>query len=149
MNNDNFTSKEVSFGEITENHLPMKKAALFCLWLSFFFCYLEWGTDQSAFVFEIAYQILFKQGDKASSFMHPLILGPFVGQLLILVALAQKQPRKGLVWAGIGLMGVLVFFVALAGVLGGNVKVVLSTLPFILSALWCGWVWGREEREVS
>ncbi|MCB9277068.1 MAG: hypothetical protein H6564_23750 [Lewinellaceae bacterium] len=114
----------------------MKRIALFCLWLSFFFCYMEWGKDQSAFVFEAAYQILFRQGDKASSFQHPLVLAPFVGQLFILIALFLKRPDRRLVWAGIILMGLLVFFVLLAGALSLNAKTILSVLPFIASAVW-------------
>lgn len=127
----------------------MKKIALFCLWLSFFFCYLEWGEEQSAFVFEVAYQILFRQGNKANTFAHPLVLAPFVGQLFILVALILKRPDRRLVWAGIILMGLLVLFVTLAGLLSNNAKIVLSTLPFILSAVWCIRVFRRAGQTAS
>jgi hypothetical protein len=114
----------------------MKKIALFCLWLSLFLCYMEWGMWQSAFVFEIAYQLLFQVGDKANAFGHPLIVAPFFGQLLILFALFAKQPKKWMVWTGIALMGLLVLMVLVAGLFSLHAWMVISTFPFILSAIW-------------
>lgn len=117
--------------------MSTKKIALLCLWLSFFFGYLEWGGDQSAFIFETAYEVLFREGDKAATFSHPFVLAPFAGQLLVLVAVFQKQPKRLLVWAGIGLMGVLMLMLIVAGALSLNVRILLSTLPFVASAAWC------------
>ena len=114
-----------------------KKLPLLCALLSFLVCYLEWGQGNSSFVFEIEYSILFQKGDKADSFAHPLVLLPFVGQLLVLYALFQKPPRKRLVFIGLSLMGILALMLLLVGILGRNPKIALSTMPFLLSSLWC------------
>lgn len=116
-----------------------KRLSLFCALLSFLVCYLEWGQGTSSFVFEIEYLLIFQKSGKADSFMHPLILLPFIGQLLILYALFQKPPRKSLVFSGLSLMGLLVVLVLLAGILSRNPKIALSTVPFLLSSLWYIW----------
>lgn len=100
--------------------------------LAFMLCYLQWA-DQSRFIFQMEYEILFRP--QASNFAHPLILLPFLGQILILVTLFLKQVRKWMIYAGILLMGVLVLMVFLAGALSLNGWIVLSTLPFITVAL--------------
>lgn len=115
----------------------MNKLALLCLLLSFHFCYLEWGADQSAFLFQAEYQILFQQNNLADALLHPAVLIPLVGLILVVIALFQKQPDKRLVWAALIGMGLLVLFVFLIGVLSGNLKIALSTMPFFLSAIWC------------
>ena len=117
-----------------------KKLSLLCALFSFLVCYLEWGQNNSSFIFEVEYLILFQKSGKADSFMHPLILLPFVGQLLILYALFQKSPRKSLVFSGLSLMGLLVVLVLLVGILSRNPKIALSTVPFLLSSLWYIWV---------
>lgn len=97
---------------------------------------MEWGQDQSSFVFEAALEVFAKQDGQMNSFLHPLVLAPFVGQLLIMFAFFQKQPKRLLLLAGIVLMGALVVMVLLAGSLSMNAKMVFSTLPFIASAVW-------------
>jgi hypothetical protein len=115
----------------------MKKVAIFCLFASFFLCYLEWGGGNSAFIFEMEYAILFQRGNKLDTFSHPLVLAPFLGQLMVLITLFQKQPSKRMLWAGLVLMGILVLFLVLAGALSRNLTALLSTLPFITSTVWC------------
>ncbi len=114
-----------------------KRLSLFCALLSFLVCYLEWGQGTSSFVFEIEYLLIFQKSGKADSFTHPLVLLPFVGQLLVLYSLFQEPPRKRLVFIGLSLMGLLVVMLLLVGVLSRNPKIALSTVPFLLSSLWC------------
>lgn len=115
----------------------MNKLALLCLFLSFHFCYLEWGGDNAAFLFQMEYQILFQQNNVADSMMHPAVLIPFVGLLLVLLALFQKQPDNRIVWAALLCMGLFVLLVLLIGILSGSPRIALSTMPFLLSAIWC------------
>lgn len=116
--------------------LAMKKIALLSTFASFFLCYMEWGANQSAFLFEAAYTVLANPGNAESNFSHPLILLPFVGLLVLLVMLFQKNPRRSWAITGLALPGLLVFFILLSGVLSRNFRIVLSTMPFIVSAAW-------------
>ncbi|MFM9952023.1 MAG: hypothetical protein ACKV1O_29095 [Saprospiraceae bacterium] len=114
----------------------MQRLIVLCIFISSFFGYLAWGGDNSAFIFEAEYQILFRQGDMANTLTHPMVLLPFVGQLLMLIALFQKKPNKWLVISGIALMGILFLLLFAIGFLGGDYKTTLSTLPFIGFSAW-------------
>ena len=113
----------------------MQKLAIFCLFASFLFCYLEWA-DQSAFVYEVAYLLLFEKSEKASAFTHPLVLFPFLGQLLVLISLFLPKPKKWMVFTGIAMMGLLVLMLLVVGILGKNWKIALATVPFLVSSVW-------------
>jgi len=114
----------------------MQKLIVACIFISSFFGYLAWGGDNSAFIFEAEYQILFRQGDMANTFAHPMVLIPFLGQLLVLIALFQKKPDKRLVISGIALMSILFLLLFAIGFMGGDYKITLSTLPFIGFSVW-------------
>lgn len=93
--------------------------------------YMEWGRGQHAFLFQAEYQLLAgKAGNDA--FAHPLVLLPMIGQLLLLYTIVQKAPSKRLTTIAISLLGILMFFVLLAGIFGQRWLMVLSVLPFIL-----------------
>ncbi len=114
-----------------------KKLAILCTALSLLVGYMEWGGGNSAFVYEVEYQILFQQGSKTDSFTHPLVLLPFAGQALLLVALFQSKPGKRLVFIGLAAMGLLAAMLLLVGLLARSPKIVLSVLPFWAAAVWC------------
>lgn len=40
-----------------QSSLSMKKPALLFTVIAFFFCYMEWGSGQSAFLYEAALQV--------------------------------------------------------------------------------------------
>jgi CHASE1-domain containing sensor protein len=115
----------------------MKKAALLAALLSPLFCLLEWGGGNSAFLYEVEYQILFQQENKGESLMHPAVFIPMAGQLLLMMALFQRSPQKRWVYAGLALIGLLVLLVLLVGLLSKNIRIAGSTLPFLASAWWC------------
>jgi hypothetical protein len=123
----------------------MKKYALFSVFVSFLFCYLEWGKDQSSFVYEVVYIVLFKQGDMQNSFTHPLILLPFIGEIILLLLLFQKNPSRRWAFIGMLLPGILVLFLLFIGIMSQNIKIIGSTLPFLLSAIWVFRVFRRSE----
>lgn len=114
-----------------------QKLALLCAVLSLLVGYMEWGGGNSAFVYQAEYQILFQSGSKADSFTHPLVLLPFAGQLLLLVALFQTRPNRRLVFIGLAAMGLLAAMLLLVGLLARSPKIVLSVLPFWAAAWWC------------
>ena len=115
----------------------MKKTAILCALVSILFCYMEWGGGNSAFVYETEYLILFGKAHRADTLTHPVVLVPLIGQVLLLVALFQRQPSRRLVIAGVSLLGVLGLLLLLVGVLGRSVAIAASTLPFLASAIWC------------
>lgn len=125
----------------------MKRLALFSAWISFLFCYLEWGQDQSTFVYEVVYLVLFQPGDTQNAMSHPAILLPFAGELILLVLLFQKNPGKRWAFLGILLPGILVLFLLFIGIMSQNIKIIAGTLPFLLSAGWVWWVfWGKVDK---
>lgn len=121
----------------TNTCCTMKRLAALSLFLSFFVCYMEWPPDNSAFVGEMAYQILFQRDDHTDTLLHPMILLPFLGLLLVLYAALRKEPDKRVIFTAMALMGVLVLLLLAIGIMGGNAKIVLSTLPFIGASVWC------------
>lgn len=109
-----------------------KKLINACLLISLLFCYLEWGTDKAYFLFQMEYEFFSSITSKLDSISHPLILLPFIGQLLFLFTLFQKEPSKWLSLAGVICTALLVIMIALAGILSLNFKMILSVLPYFV-----------------
>ena len=93
--------------------------------------YLEWGSDNSMYLFQMERDILSKLFSDPASMIHPLIVLPILGQILLIITLFQKQPKKLLTYLGIGGIGLLLFLMLFIGLLEMNARIVLSTLPFL------------------
>lgn len=93
--------------------------------------YLEWGEDQRQFLFQMEAQILKLLFTDPASVLHPLILLPLTGQVLLLISLFQMKPRKILVFTGLGLLAVLLLLVLFTGIVSRHWWTVVSTLPFL------------------
>ena len=98
--------------------------------------YLEWGTDQQMFLLQGEADILVKLFRDPASVLHPFILLPLFGQILLLIALFQNPPRKRLIYAGMACIGLLLLLILVVGLLAGNVKTILSALPFLFFSGW-------------
>jgi len=98
--------------------------------LGFFMCHFVWG-NHSEFLLKMQYEVLFDSKD--TSLMHPLIIAPAIGELVLLISLFK--PNKNLILTGMVLLGCLVVFVLLAGIFSAQTKMIVSTLPFILTSL--------------
>ena len=96
--------------------------------------YLEWGMDHKMFMFEMEAEIFGKLISDPGSVLHPLVLLPLFGQLLLIITLFQARPGKWLTYAGIGCIGLLLGFMFIIGIIGFQYKILLSTLPFIVVA---------------
>lgn len=116
------------------------------LFFSFFLCYLEWGTDQSGFIFQLEYNFFSGGKDVMNSFSHPLVLLPFLGQLLLLFTAVQKRPNKRLGLIGLLCILPLVLMIILAGALSLNYKMVASTIPFITACIFFFRTYRRKEK---
>ena len=98
------------------------------------FGYLEWGQTNNMFLFEAEAEILTKLIRDPQSILHPFTLLPLFGQILLLITLFQKTPGKWLTFVGMAGIGVLLTFMFLIGILSMNVKILVSTLPFMITA---------------
>jgi hypothetical protein len=103
------------------------------------FGYLEWGQGQHLFLFQAEAEVFSKLLSNPSDVIHPLTVLPFLGQVLLLITLFQKTPSKVLTYLGIAGLGLLFGMIVLAGIFGGNMKIILSTLPFLGTAAWVVW----------
>lgn len=113
----------------------MKKLIAFLLLLTSFFGYLEWAPDNHGFIFQLEAGLFRIASADASSVVHPFILLPFIGQLLLLISLFRKNPGRWLSFAGMACTGILLVFLFIIGLLSHNWKITLSALPFMLTVL--------------
>lgn len=97
--------------------------------------YLEWGGNNSSFLFQGEYEVLSKLFTDPVSVIHPFTLIPMVGQVLLLVTLVQRRPGRLMSYSGIGCLGLLLGFMFLIGLVGMRFKILLSTLPFWILAV--------------
>jgi len=97
--------------------------------------YLEWGTHNKQFLFEVEAEVLIKLFTHPGSIIHPFIIFPLFGQLILIMTLFQKRPAKILSYIGLGCNGLLLFFMFVIGLVSFNLKILMSTLPFILSSM--------------
>lgn len=99
--------------------------------------YLEWGQNNSQFLFQIETELFIKLFSDTTSIIHPLILIPLAGQILLIISLFQAEPGKWLSFIGISSIGILFLFILLAGILSMNFKIILSSLPFLIISFFC------------
>lgn len=94
--------------------------------------YLEWGTEQRQFLFEMELEVLSKLFSDPNSVAHPLVFLPLLGQILLIVAIFLKKARKLLTYSSFGLISSLLLVILLGGILSFNLKIIASTLPFFI-----------------
>lgn len=99
------------------------------LLISFLFCYLEWGNNQSSFVFEIIHTIFIKNFN-IYTLLHPIIFIGILSFFSILLSLFINIPMK-IEKISVGFLVLLVLFFLFIGVLAFRYKIILSTLPFL------------------
>lgn len=105
---------------------------LFLLLISSLFVFLEWGKGNQMFLYQIEGEILNKLFTDPKSVLHPFIILPLIGQLLLLYSLFVKSISKKVIVSGVVCIGILVLFIFVVGLLSRNMKIVLSTLPFLV-----------------
>ncbi|MCA0238861.1 MAG: hypothetical protein LCH81_20980 [Bacteroidetes bacterium] len=99
------------------------------------FGYLRWGGGNSTFLFEAEAEVFKKMFSNWSEVIHPFTILPLLGQALLLITIFQRTPGKMLTYISIGCLGILLCFICLVGLLARDVKVVLSTIPFLTTAV--------------
>lgn len=98
--------------------------------------YLEWAGNNHLFLFQAEGEIFSKLITDTKSVLHPFVLLPIIGQVLLLITLFQKTPHKALTYSGIGALGILLAFMFLIGVISLNFKILFSTIPFLVVAIY-------------
>ncbi|MBX7108185.1 MAG: hypothetical protein K1X61_06005 [Chitinophagales bacterium] len=97
--------------------------------------YLEWGKDNHLFLIQAEMEIISKLISDPLAVVHPFILLPFAGQLILLITLFQKKPGKLLTFAGLGCIGLLLAFMFVIGLISLNIKILASTIPFVCTGI--------------
>lgn len=103
--------------------------------IAFSICYMQWGNNQSSYIFQTEYQLLFKEHSLLKNLTHPIILSGLVGQGILLYATFVKRINPKIYFLGIILLSVVVFMILLAGLLSKNIFQIASTLPFVLLSI--------------
>lgn len=116
-----------------DNAIMKIRIATLAVILSSFIGYLEWGGEQSGFLLEMEMNIL-RSGAK-QALLHPAFMIPFIGQVLLLIALMMKQPKRWMIYTGTGMLSLLLVFIFIIGIISLNMKILTSSLPFIFSAV--------------
>ena len=112
-----------------------KKVLNISLLLFFMIGYLEWGQSESTFIYHAELDVLSKMVSDPISVMHPLIIAPFAGQVLLLLTLFQQTPGRMMTLMGLACLGSLIIVLFLIGSMSLNFKMIASTLPFIITGI--------------
>lgn len=115
--------------------MQIKILTLFVI-ISSLFGYLEWGGGNASFLFENERIILSKLFSDPFSIGHPFILLPLLGQILLIITLFQKNPSGRYIVVGVSLIGVLLGFMFVIGILSQHLKILVSTIPFFVFSFW-------------
>ena len=109
------------------------KVLNFALLLSSFIGYLEWGKDQSNFLIESEIEVITKAFSDIGAIIHPFILLPLLGQLLLIITLFQKTPSKTITYIGMICLAILLVFIFISGIIIFNIKILASATPFVVT----------------
>ncbi|MCC6182493.1 MAG: hypothetical protein IT237_11735 [Bacteroidia bacterium] len=112
-----------------------RKLIVIILIISSLFGYLEWGKSNHVFLYEAEFEILKKILTDIYSVAHPFTILPLLGQLILIITLFQKKNYPIFTNIGILCIGLLILFMFLIGLIGFHLKILISTLPFIISTL--------------
>lgn len=106
------------------------------LLLSSLCVYLEWGGGNAMFIYEMEWQILSSKLRDLSSLIHPFVLLPLIGQLVLLMNIFTKRKDCILIYIGWACISLLMIMIMLAAVLSFNIKSLVSVIPFIICSVW-------------
>jgi len=97
--------------------------------------YLEWSGNNYLFIFEAEREIILKLFTDTNSVIHPLIIIPIGGQILLVLTLFQKKANKIMTYLSIAMLGCLLYFMLFIGLMSFNNKIIISTLPFLFISI--------------
>lgn len=109
-----------------------KKVLNFLLILTSLIGYLEWPNNHG-FLFQLQYELLFGTARDIKNFLHPAILFPVTGELILIFTLFQKIPGRILTLTGTACLAVIMIILLIVGVASANIKIAGSTVPFFIT----------------
>lgn len=121
------------------NHMDLRQQRRFlnCLViLSSLIGYLEWGGNNSAFLFEAETELILRSFSDPASVLHPLTILPMAGQTMLGITVFQHNPSYRLSYWGIAGLGLLITLISINGLISLSLKIFCSTLPFMMCALF-------------
>ncbi|MGZ3754446.1 MAG: hypothetical protein ACXVAY_00385 [Mucilaginibacter sp.] len=122
----------------------MKKILNLGLILTALLGYLEWGRGHHVFLYQAEWEILGKLFTHPLSVLHPFILIPLAGQLILLFSLFQQDPGKKAALAGLAALSLLMLLICFIGIMQLNWKMVASTVPFLVNTGFViRYYWGK------
>ena len=107
----------------------------FLLLATSLFAYLEWGGKQHLFLFQAELMLFSKLMHDPLAILHPMIVLPFIGQVLLLITLFQKKPNWLYTILSLIFLGVLNVFIFVVGLLSLNMKITIASFPFIVISI--------------
>lgn len=113
----------------------MKRFINICLFITSMFGYLEWGKDQHSFIFQTEAEIFSKLFSSPQSLLHPFILIPLFGQLLLLFTIISKKQSKAITITAFISISLLMLLLLFIGILDLKYKILFSTFPFLITAI--------------
>ena len=114
----------------------MKARVLNFLLLATSLCaYLEWGGKQHLFLFQAELMLFSKLMHDPLAVLHPMIVLPFIGQVLLLITLFQKKPNWLYTILSLIFLGVLNVFIFVVGLLSLNMKITIASFPIIVISI--------------
>ena len=114
----------------------MKARVLNFLLLATSLCaYLEWGGKQHLFLFQAELMLFSKLMHDPLAILHPMIVLPFIGQVLLLITLFQKKPNWLYTILSLIFLGMLIVFIFVVGLLSLNMKITIASFPFIVISI--------------
>ena len=94
--------------------------------------YLQWGQNKHLFLFQAEMDIFKKFLSDPLSVLHPFILLPFAGQIILFITLFLKKPNPILTYTGIASLSLLLGFMFVIGCMILNIKMIFFALPFLI-----------------
>ena len=111
------------------------KILALCLILFSLIGYLEWGGENHNFIFQIEADVISKLFTDFLSILHPFVLIPLIGQILLATTFFLKKPKKLFIYLGIGGISLLFLMMLFIGLMLPNFKIILCTCPFLITSV--------------
>lgn len=112
----------------------MHKLLNIALFISFLFVYLDWGHDGAEFIWQLESSIFTGPGHNTALFVNPFFILAFIGQVLLIISTIKSQFSRRVTTYGVVFLSGIVIPVLIMGLLLFKVKIILSTLPFLILA---------------
>jgi hypothetical protein len=94
--------------------------------------YIEWGSKNFAFGFEIEWEIIKLLAIDPIQLIHPILLPLLMSQVILLTKFFRKNLPKIFFNSAFIFLTLLVIFILTIGVLKLNWKIISSTIPYLI-----------------